>query len=390
MALSPVPIAGGGIAGLTTALALAKRGMPSIVYERAPAFEEVGAGVQLSPNAARIVQRLGLDAWLDASLGRPEALVVRRARDASVIVEMPLGDIAERRWGAPTWVIHRAHLQQGLLEAVRATGRVEIHTGTTIADVVDGPTSVTAALETNGARTNFEGPVLIAADGVWSRNGGGDASPPRHAGRSAFRATVPMDHVPGALRRNATGLWLGPGVHFVHYALAGGALMNIVAIAVDGRAEEGWAARTPRADVLARFAEVDELARRLLEIPEDWTRWALHDRDPLPVWPGNRVMPIGDATHPMLPFLAQGAAMAIEDADMLAEAMTTMASPLSAFQHVRATRHERVSRVQREARRNGTVFHLPPPLDLPRDALLKVMGGAGLAARYDWLYGDGR
>jgi salicylate hydroxylase len=390
MGLPTVPIAGGGIAGLTTALALAKRGVASVVHERAPAFEEVGAGLQLSPNAARIVQRLGLDAWLDASLGRPEALVVRRARDASVIVEMPLGDVAERRWGAPTWVIHRAHLQQGLLEAVRATGLVEIRTGTTIADVVDGPAGVTATIETNGTRAAFEAPFLIAADGVWSRNGGGDAAPPRHAGRSAFRATVPMDHVPGALRRNATGLWLGPGVHFVHYALAGGALMNIVAIAVDGRPEKGWAARAPRADVLARFAEVDELARRLLDIPEDWTRWALHDRDPLPAWPGNRVMPIGDAAHPMLPFLAQGAAMAIEDADTVAEALTTMASPVAAFERVRAVRHERVSRVQREARRNGTVFHLPPPLDLPRDALLKVMGGAGLAARYDWLYGDGK
>jgi salicylate hydroxylase len=390
MALPTVSIAGGGIAGLTTALALAKRGLASVVYERAAAFEEVGAGLQLSPNAARIVQRLGLDAWLDADLGRPDALVVRRARDASVLVEMPLGDVAERRWGAPTWVIHRAHLQRGLLEAVRATGLVDIRVGTSVTGVVDGPEGVSATLEFADRREPLNVPFLIAADGVWSRNGGADAAPPRHAGRSAFRATVPMDHVPGALRRNATGLWLGPGVHFVHYALAGGALMNIVAIAVDGRPNKGWAARATRAEVLDRFRDVDELARGLLETPDAWTRWALHDREPLPAWPGTRVLPIGDAAHPMLPFLAQGAAMAIEDADTVAEALATMASPVAAFARVRATRHERVSRVQREARRNGTVFHLPPPLDLPRDALLKVMGGAGLAAKYDWLYGDGR
>jgi salicylate hydroxylase len=370
---------------------LARAGRDVRVFERAATFSEVGAGLQLSPNVSRIARGLGLDAILDPVLGKPEALVVRRAATAAVIIEMPLGDVAERRWGAPTWVAHRADLQAALLEALRGESGAQIETATTVLGFAETASNIRVRLSSPSGDHQAEGQLLIAADGVRSniRAQWIGASPARYSGFTAFRATVAIDLVPLLLRRNATGLWLGPGAHLVHYPLRGGALVNIVAIVADARAGEGWDAAAQPDEVMSHFADWAEPARELVAQPASWARWALYDRSPDPTWPSSgRVTLLGDAAHPMLPFLAQGAAMAIEDAAVLTRCLSDPRHDVAgALARYRAERAPRVGRVQTEARRNGEIFHLSGPLALVRDAGLAVIGPGGLMARYDWLYG---
>jgi len=389
----PILVAGGGIAGLTAALALARRGHAVRLFERAEAFSEVGAGLQLSPNAARHLIALGVDARLDPHLGKPDALVVRAGATGAVLVEMPLGDVAERRWGAPFWVAHRADLQAALVEAARDEPSVEIVMGASVEDVAETPGEVTVRIVTGAGEATVTGAALVAADGLWSRirlKLAGDV-PPHYSGRAAFRATIPVDGVPGALRRNATGLWLGPGAHLVHYPLRGGALVNLVAIVSDTRADTGWEARATREEVIARYDGWHDLARALIALPAVWTRWALFDRAPDAVWPGERIVPVGDAAHPMVPFLAQGASMAIEDAALLARGLGDPGRDVpAAIGRFKAARAPRVARVQREARANGDIFHWSGPLAFARDSAIRLLGAEGMARRYDWLYGGGR
>jgi salicylate hydroxylase len=383
-----VLVAGGGIAGLAAALALGKAGCEVRVFERAPELGEVGAGLQLSPNAARILRRWGLDAALDPALGRPEALVVRAAATGRVLVEMPLGDVAERRWGAPTWVAHRADLHAALLDAARAEPSVRVEPAAAAADA--GQTLDEATLTLADGRT-ASGDVVVAADGVRStlRRARLDDGPARFAGRIAYRALVPVDAVPTMLRRNATGLWLGPGAHLVHYPVRGGAFVNVVAIAAADAPIEGWSAPVSSADVRACFAAWNDLALELLTAPRAWTAWSLADRDPSPRnFLSGRLVAVGDAAHPMLPFLAQGAAAAIEDAAVLARHLSESGDdPTAALARFRAARAPRAARIQREARRNDAIFHLGGPLAAARDLALSLMPPTAMMARYDWLYG---
>jgi salicylate hydroxylase len=385
----PILVAGAGIGGLAAALALARRGFDVRVFERASALSEVGAGLQLSPNAARILRGLGVDAFLDPALGRPEALVVHGA-SGKVLVEMPLGDAAEQRWGAPSWVAHRADLQAALFDAVSVAPNVVVTLGARATDCTETDDAVSLHVTSDDdAPSNESGALLVAADGVHSslrRKLLGDG-PPTYTGLTAFRAVVPVDAVPGALRRNVTGLWMGPGAHLVHYPLRGGALVNIVAIALDPRPNEtALDASAGRDEVARHFAGFGDSARALIGVPESYRRWPLYDRPPEERWPDGRIALLGDAAHPMPPFLAQGAAMSIEDAAVLARCLGEV--PVAeALARYRAERLPRVARVQREAARNSLVFHLSGPFALARDMALRLMGADGFAARYDWLYG---
>jgi salicylate hydroxylase len=382
-------VAGGGIGGLAAALALSRKGFEVSLFERASALSEVGAGLQLSPNAARILRELGVEACLDPVLGRPEALVIRSS-GGRVILEMPLGDAAERRWGAPSWVAHRGDLLAALADAARAEPNITLTLGARVTACAESDGAISATIvRGDGTHAREDGDILIAADGVHStlrRQFLGDG-PARYTGRCAFRAMIPIDEVPGALRRNATGLWLGPRGHLVHYPLRGGAIVNLVAVAADRRSpEEGWDHAAGREEVLERFADFSEDARALLGVPQTWRRWALFDRAPEQRWPAGRTILLGDAAHPMPPFLAQGASMAIEDAAVLARCLGEADVP-RALERYRAARLPRVARVQREAARNAIAFHLPGPFALARDLAMRVIGAEGFAARYDWLYG---
>jgi salicylate hydroxylase len=395
-----VLIAGAGIGGLTAALALAQRGFQVSVFDQAQHLEEIGAGIQLSPNAARVLIALGLRESLARRAVAPQELRVMSARTARVLARAPLGTAAQR-YGAPYWVIHRGDLQAALLEAVHAHGAITLHLEALVEDfVVDGGgvTISGRGAAISGAQAN-RGCALIAADGLWSRLRArlGHHDTPRFAGRVAWRALVAAEAVPPEARAPAVTLWFDGDSHLVHYPVRAGTLVNIVAIAADDWRETGWSAPGEHGEVLARYpaASWPPAARALLAAAPSWHKWALYDRRPIggagvdaADWGRGAVTLLGDAAHPMLPYLAQGAAMAIEDAWVLARTLEERHDdPTEALRSYERARHARTARVQRAAHRTGALYHLGGPAALLRRLALTAMGGTRLIARYDWLYG---
>jgi 2-polyprenyl-6-methoxyphenol hydroxylase-like FAD-dependent oxidoreductase len=384
-------IAGAGVGGLTAALAIAQRGFRVAVFDQAPRLEEVGAGIQLSPNASRILIALGLGEQLQRHAVAPAELRVMNARTARMLVRAPLGAVAEERYGAPYWVIHRGDLQAVLIEAVRANPDIALHLGTRVADFALDADGVT--ISARSSRPFKErGVALIAADGLWSnlRRRLGHRDEPRFARHTAWRALAPAEAVVPDLRAPAVNLWFGGHAHLVHYPVRGGSLINVVAIIRDDWREPGWSAPGERAEILARCPTGmwPTAARAILAAPRHWHKWALYDRAPLAHWGKGAVTLLGDAAHPMLPYLAQGAAMAIEDAAVLAQRLAdTPDDPDGAMRRYERQRRARTARAQHAARRNGTVYHLDGAAALLRTLALIAMGGQRLLARYDWLYG---
>jgi len=385
-------IAGAGIGGLTAALAIAQRGFGVAVFDQAQRLEEVGAGIQLSPNASRILIALGLGEQLRRHVVAPEELRVMNARTARILARAPLGAVAEKRYGAPYWVIHRGDLQAVLIEAVRAHPDIVLHLGTRVEDFAMQEDGVTISARASEHRFEDRGAALIAADGLWSslRRRLGHRRQPRFARRTAWRALAPAAALEPELRAPAVNLWFGTTAHLVHYPVRGGSLLNVVAIIRDNWREPGWSAPGERADVLARYAAPMWSAppRAILAAPQHWQKWALYDRAPLARWGKGAVTLLGDAAHPMLPYLAQGAAMAIEDAAVLAQRLAdTRSDPAAAMRRYERQRRARTARAQRAARRNGIVYQLGGPGAFLRTLALSAIGGERLLARYDWLYG---
>ncbi len=384
-----IAIAGGGVAGLTTALAIAGSGTRVTVCEQAGRFEEVGAGLQVSPNAWRVLQTLGIaDRLLPRSVA-PHAIRMRRGRDGRQIARVPLGEAAEARWGAPYRVVHRADLQAALVEAVEKTPAITLRTDTHITGFEAKPGGL-------GVRAEAGPPVacdgLIGADGLWSsiRAQITGEGPPVYSGKVAWRATIPEDAIPHGLDPLETGLWLGRDAHLVQYSVRAGRELNVVAIFADRWSEPGWSAPGDRETVIARFADWHPLARALVAAPQTWVKWALADRAPLKHWGHGPVTLAGDAAHPMLPFMAQGAAMGIEDGHVLGQCLSAGAEIEPAFRAYETRRMQRTARVQREARHNGEIYHLGSIAGRARDTALRLMPTDRLLQRFDWLYGWGR
>lgn len=390
----PVLIAGAGIGGLTAALALAQRGFPVAVFEQAERLAEIGAGIQLSPNAARVLIALGLRERLARRAVAPQELRVMSARGARVLARAPLAAGAAQG-DAPYWMIHRGDLQAALLEAVRADSAITLHLGARVDDFVLDGDGVTIS-----AAGGHRGCALIAADGLWSRLRArlGHRDEPRFARRVAWRALIAADAVPPDARAPAVTLWFDGDNHLVHYPVRGGDLINVVAIVGDDWREVGWNAPGARAEILARYgaATWSATARTLLAAAPQWHKWALYDRPPIGEaganagtgWGHDAVTLLGDAAHPMLPYLAQGAAMAIEDAWVLARALSEQRDDAAAaLRGYERERHGRTARVQHAAHRTGTVYHLGGGAALLRRLALAAMGGRRLIARYDWIYG---
>jgi salicylate hydroxylase len=388
---APVLVAGAGIGGLTAALAIARQGLPVILFDQAERLEEAGAGIQLSPNATRVLIALGIAGCIEPAVVVPEAVRLRAGGSGRNIAIMPLGADVARRHGAPYWVVHRADLQRALLAAVENDACITLKLGARIDRFAPGPQGVTVGVSHREETGAHHGRALIGADGLWSclRETLDAGTGPRFAGRTAWRALAPADTLPPSLRGHEVNLWIGPGGHLVHYPVRAGTTVNIVAVTSDVWQSTQWSTAADRDEVLARFPPYlwASEARELLATPQRWQKWALCDRAPSSNWGRGPVTLLGDAAHPMLPFLAQGAAMAIEDAFMLAAALARFADdPVRALRDYERQRQPRTARVQRAARRNDFIYHLGGPAARVRNAALAALGGRRLLAQYDWIY----
>ena len=375
-----VTIVGAGIAGLTSALALARKGIPVHILEQAPALEDVGAGLQLSPNASRILTDLGLLDALSARWSEPDHILLSSGRLLGPLASVPAGVAARSRWGAPYGVLHRASLQTVLLDAVRREPRCTLTTGRRIETVQDALSAAPAD-------------VLIAADGVWShlRAAVPGALPARYSGNVAWRFLVPYGTAPSFLNPRTVTAFLGPRAHLVAYPLVETRSFNIVAIhQLADAAPEGWS-RTgdaaARARLLAAFAGWHADIRGLLGEARDPLMWPLFEC-PDGAWTDRRkTVLIGDAAHAMTPFAAQGAAMAIEDAALLANHLSDVADIGQALRQFETTRRERVARVRNRGAFNRFAYHARGPIALGRNIVLSLRGPDSLAGDFDWLYG---
>jgi salicylate hydroxylase len=382
----PVLVAGGGIGGLAAALALARIGLQVRVLEQSPEIGEIGAGIQLGPNAFAAFDALGVGPQARGRAVYIDEMVMHDALDETLVGCIPLGEPFRQRFGNPYAVIHRADVHQCLLEAARATGRVEVLTSAHVRLVAEEDGGV-VAIDTAGKV--HRGQALVGADGVRSAVRGqyvGDA--PRVSGHVVYRAVVDRSEFPADLQWNAASIWVGPDCHLVHYPLRGGEQYNVV-VTFHSRQPEQWSVTEGnREEVQSYFLGICARARQLIDLPRSWRRWATADREPILQWSHGRVTLLGDAAHPTLQYLAQGACMALEDAVTLGAALQAGGPDFGpAFELYQRSRVARTARIVLSAREMGRIFHAKGVERLVRNDLWDGRTPERYYDALEWLYG---
>lgn len=386
-----VVISGAGIGGLTAGLCFLHNGAEVTILERAPQLTEIGAGIQLPPNAMKVFEALGLAGALAEIAFQPKALEARMGRSGLQLFYIPLSEASLERWGAPYLHIHRADYIAVLATALRAKSPDALKLDTEIVGYTHMAETVLVHLADG---SSIEADVLIGADGIHSPVRetmlGQDA--PVFTGNVAWRAVVPVDRLGDLAPRPSACAWMGPGKHCVTYLLRRGELANLVAVVErDDWTKEGWTERGSRDEALADFADWHPTITKLLSEADQLYRWALFDRPPLKTWVEGRVALLGDAAHPMLPFMAQGAAMAVEDAWVVAQQLAEHSNPATGLEAYQRQRFARASRMQAQSRSNAKTFHKRTTLSqLATYGPMWLAGRiapAAIHARQDPLYG---
>jgi 3-hydroxybenzoate 6-monooxygenase len=382
----PVIVAGGGIGGLAAALSLSQRGLEVLVLEQAAEIGEIGAGIQLGPNAFAAFDALGIGPQARARAVYTDQMVMHDAVDASLVGRIPTGDAFRARFGNPYAVIHRADVHLSLYEGATANDRVRFRTSTQVQRVEQTESSVTV-IDQHGNR--FEGQALIGADGVKSvvrEQYVGD--PARVTGHVVYRAVVDKADFPADLAWNAASIWVGPNCHLVHYPLRGGEQYNVV-VTFHSREQETWGVRDgSKEEVESYFQGICGQARQLIELPKSWKRWATADREPIGQWSFGRVTLLGDAAHPTTQYMAQGACMAMEDAVTLGQALRVHANDWAqAFALYERSRIARTARIVLSSREMGRIYHAKGVERLVRNDLWKGRTPERFYDALEWLYG---
>ena len=387
-----IVVAGAGIGGLTASLALARQGFRVVVLEKAERLEEAGAGLQLSPNASRVLIDLGLQSRLSGTV-TPEAICLMSAATGGEISRLLLDQMTKS--GAPYWVIHRADLQTALREAVESCSDIELRLGCQFEDVSSHAKGLTVIQRSGVTRREEQALALIGADGIWSavRHHLLPDLQPRFSGLIAWRGTLDSTQLPREYTSRRVQLWMGPGAHLVTYPISAGRRTNVVAVVPGQWNRPGWSERGDDNEIKTAFVTAGwhAVPRMLVGAVDGWRKWALFTMPGGGQWTDGAVALLGDAAHAMLPFAAQGAAMAIEDAAVLAKCIAARqgddaASLSTALQRYAQLRQPRVMRLQRSARQAGRIYHLSGPLALARNLVIKTMGPKRMLSRQDWIY----
>jgi 3-hydroxybenzoate 6-monooxygenase len=382
----PVLIVGGGIGGFAAALALARRNIPVQLFEQSTELKEIGAGIQLGPNVFKMFDILGVREAMSHWAVFPDNLIMRDAISGDEITRVPAGEGLTKRFGHPYAVIHRADLHNVLVDAVKAMPLATVSTGVKIARYEDHADGV--VVETDQGK-RYDGAALIGADGLWSRirtQIRGDGKP-RVSGHIAYRGVIPTPDVPADLQENNVVLWAGPKTHLVHYPLHRGDVYNLVVVFHSDRYEEGWDTYGDPEELDLKFRAQHPKVREFLSMVNAWKMWVLCDREPVRDWTKGRVTLLGDAAHPMLQYLAQGACMAVEDACVLAKQYADSPNnPNAAFLRYQEARYLRTTRVQITARLYGELYHAA---DATADFRRQMLHGRSAEQAYNgmaWLY----
>lgn len=392
MSKGRILIAGAGVAGLSSALELAARGWSVRLVEKAETLSEVGAGLQLAPNAMRHLERLGVADRLSAQAVTPEALYLMDGRKAHPLLAMQLGDKAYKRWHHPYIVCHRADLQSALLDACRDTPGIEINLGTEITSHHVENGIVAATIRHGNSEETVEAAYLIACDGVWSaERAKAGYSKARFSGHIAWRTTLAADALPASFlnampERKAVSAWLGNKAHFIAYPVKGGSFFNFVAITMGENPGEIWSKTGDQARLRSIYADWSKPVRDVLAATDEWTYWPLFEMaDAQFVGPARTIL-LGDASHAVTPFAAQGAAMAIEDAAALAQALDDNA-PEAGLRRFDTVRKDRIAAVAKRGRLNRFAYHATGIFALGRNTLFAIRSPETFLKDLDWLYG---